>query len=65
MGEKVPDYMDSFAVLGYKPEQVTKIPPCHRDMEDFCIFTADSAKMVVLSKICLGGISENRRTFAA
>ena len=25
MGERVADYMDSFAALGYKPEQVTKI----------------------------------------
>lgn len=30
MGEKVADYMDSFAALGYKPEQVTKILITHK-----------------------------------
>lgn len=30
MGEKVADYMDSFAALGYKPEQVTKILVTHK-----------------------------------
>ena len=30
MGEKVADYMDSFASLGYKPEQVTKILVTHK-----------------------------------
>ena len=30
MGEKVADYMDSFATLGYKPEQVTKILITHK-----------------------------------
>ena len=31
----------------------------------FCIFAAESVKLVVLSKICLGGESGNHRTFAA
>ncbi|MBR4547574.1 MAG: MBL fold metallo-hydrolase [Paludibacteraceae bacterium] len=30
MGEKVKDYMESFAELGYKPEQVTKILVTHK-----------------------------------
>ena len=30
MGEKVADYMDAFAALGYKPEQVTKILVTHK-----------------------------------
>ena len=30
MGEKVADYMDAFAALGYKPEQVTKILITHK-----------------------------------
>ena len=30
MGEKVADYMDSFAALGYKPDQVTKILITHK-----------------------------------
>ena len=30
MGERVADYMDSFAALGYKPEQVTKILITHK-----------------------------------
>lgn len=30
MGEKVADYMESFAALGYKPEQVTKILVTHK-----------------------------------
>ena len=30
MGEKVADYMDSFAALGYQPEQVTKILLTHK-----------------------------------
>lgn len=30
MGEKVADYMDSFAALGYEPEQVTKILITHK-----------------------------------
>ena len=30
MGDKVADYMDSFAALGYKPEQVTKILLTHK-----------------------------------
>ena len=30
MGEKVADYMDAFATLGYKPEQVTKILVTHK-----------------------------------
>ena len=30
MGEKVADFMDSFAALGYKPEQVTKILVTHK-----------------------------------
>lgn len=30
MGEKVADYMESFAALGYKPEQVTKILITHK-----------------------------------
>lgn len=30
MGEKVADYMDSFAALGYKPEQVTRILVTHK-----------------------------------
>ena len=30
MGEKVKDYMEAFAELGYKPEQVTKILLTHR-----------------------------------
>ena len=30
MGEKVADYMESFAALGYKPEQVTKILLTHK-----------------------------------
>lgn len=30
MGEKIADYMDSFAALGYKPEQVTKILITHK-----------------------------------
>ena len=30
MGEKVADYMDSLAALGYKPEQVTKILVTHK-----------------------------------
>ena len=30
MGERVADYMDTFAALGYKPEQVTKILITHK-----------------------------------
>ena len=30
MGEKVADYMEAFAALGYKPEQVTKILVTHK-----------------------------------
>jgi len=30
MGEKVADYMESFAALGYRPEQVTKILITHK-----------------------------------
>ena len=30
MGEEVADYMDAFAALGYKPEQVTKILVTHK-----------------------------------
>jgi len=30
MGEKVADYMESFAALGYKPEQVTRILVTHK-----------------------------------
>ena len=30
MGEKLKDYMEAFAELGYKPEQVTKIPITHK-----------------------------------
>ena len=30
MGERVADYMDAFAALGYKPEQVTKILITHK-----------------------------------
>ena len=30
MGEKIADYMDAFAALGYKPEQVTKILITHK-----------------------------------
>ena len=30
MGDKVADYMDAFAALGYKPEQVTKILVTHK-----------------------------------
>ena len=30
MGEKTADYMDAFAALGYKPEQVTKILITHK-----------------------------------
>lgn len=33
MGDKVADYMDSFAALGYKPEQVTKILVTHKHLD--------------------------------
>lgn len=48
MGDKVDDYMASFAALGYKPEQVTKILVTHKhgDHTD-CIAEFPSAKVYI------------------
>jgi len=48
MGDKVNDYMDSFALLGYKPEQVTKILITHKhaDHSD-CIAEFPNAKVYI------------------
>ena len=48
MGEKVADYMDAFAELGYKPEQVTKILITHKhpDHSD-CIKKFPNAKIYI------------------
>ena len=48
MGEKVADYMDAFAVSGYKPEQVTKILVTHKhpDHSD-CIKDFPNAKVYI------------------
>ena len=48
MGEKVKDYMESFAELGYKPEQVTKILVTHKhpDHSD-CIKDFPNAKVYI------------------
>ncbi len=48
MGEKVMDYMDAFAALGYKPEQVTKILITHKhpDHSD-CIGYFPNAKIYI------------------
>ena len=48
MGDKVDDYMASFAALGYKPEQVTKILITHKhgDHSD-CISEFPNAKVYI------------------
>ena len=48
MGEKVQNYMDAFAELGYKPEQVTKILVTHKhnDHSD-CIHNFPNAKIYI------------------
>ncbi|MBR3373408.1 MAG: MBL fold metallo-hydrolase, partial [Bacteroidaceae bacterium] len=48
MGDKVADYMDAFAALGYKPEQVTKILITHKhnDHSD-CIGQFPNAKVYI------------------
>jgi len=48
MGDKVDDYMASFAALGYKPEQVTKILITHKhgDHSD-CIAEFPNAKVFI------------------
>ena len=48
MGDKVDDYMASFAALGYKPEQVTKILITHKhgDHSD-CIAEFPNAKVYI------------------
>ncbi len=51
MGDKVADYMDAFAVTGYKPEQVTKILVTHKhpDHSD-CIKDFPNAKVYIASE---------------
>ncbi|MCR4853123.1 MAG: MBL fold metallo-hydrolase [Prevotella sp.] len=48
MGEKVADYMEGFAALGYKPEQVTKILITHKhnDHSD-CLGCFPNAKVYI------------------